>query len=120
MAVMGIYDYLSGLTGFVFDRAVLERIAHERGVSDVTDVSTLEQKQKDLLLADLLLTVYLSPNSSASYSEAHGSYKKSIGSQTLNEKKSIYNMLVSLYRKWNDEKLESISDTEGGLQWLDY
>ena len=55
---MDIIDYLSGLTGFVFDKAVLKRIAVDRQVYYV-DPETFEQKTKDLLYADLLYVAYV-------------------------------------------------------------
>ena len=107
-----IITYLTGLTGFVFDKSVLERIATERGVSGVTDYSLLEQETKDLLLADLLFTAYVSPNTSASYSASHGSYKQSIGSQRIDNKSDIYNIMVGLYKKWGEEdKLLLLTET---------
>lgn len=114
-----IIEYLSGLTNFVFDKAVLKRIAIERGVDRVTSFRQLEQKQKDLLLADLLFTVYVSPNSSASMTQQHGAYSQTVGSQTINDKRGIYKTLVSLYKKWNDEKLEIAENSDGGLQWIE-
>lgn len=92
----------------------------ERGVEDVTSISELEQKDKDLLLADLLYTIYISPNSSASLTQQHGSYTQTVGSQTINDKKGIYNTMIALYGRWNDEKLEAVNAMGGGLQWLDY
>ena len=74
MAQFDIIKYISSLTGFAVDKSVCERIAMERGVEDVTSISELEQKDKDLLLADLLYTIYISPNSSASLTQQHGSY----------------------------------------------
>ena len=114
-----IIEYLSGLTGFVFDKAVLKRIAMDRGVDCVTAYSELEQKQKDLLLADLLFTIYVSPNSSASLTQQHGAFSQTVGSQTINSKKEIYNTMVSIYKKWNDDKLEAVEDSNGSLQWME-
>ena len=114
-----IIEYLSGLTGFVFDKAVLKRIAMDRGVYEVTSYSELEQKQKDLLLADLLFTIYISPNSSASLTQQHGAFSQTVGSQTINSKKEIYNSMVSLYTKWDDDKLKAVDDLNGSLQWLE-
>lgn len=115
-----IIKYISSLTGFVIDKSVCERIAIERGVDGVTSLSELTKQDKDLLLADVLFTVYVSPNSSASITQQHGSYTQTIGSQTINSKEDIYNIFISLYRKWNDDKLEVAEEFGGGLQWLDY
>ena len=44
-----ILKYMSGLTAFVFDKDVLERIALERGVSEVESFTDLDFKTRDLL-----------------------------------------------------------------------
>ena len=115
-----ILEYLSGLTSFVFDKAVLKRIALDRGVMSVTSYSELDNKTKDLLRADLLLAAYLSPNVWASYTHSHGSYSQTTGSQTIyiEEKERIYNMLRNIYSKYDDAKLEEIGE-EYTMDFLD-
>lgn len=115
-----ILEYLSGLTSFVFDKAVLKRIALDRGVLSVTSYSELDDKTKDLLRADLLLAAYLSPNVWASYTHSHGSYSQTTGSQTIyiEEKERIYNMLRNIYSKYDDAKLEEIGE-EYTMDFLD-
>ena len=115
-----ILEYLSGLTSFVFDKAVLKRIALDRDVLSVTSYSELDNKTKDLLRADLLLAAYLSPNVWASYTHSHGSYSQTTGSQTIyiEEKERIYNMLRNIYSKYDDAKLEEIGE-EYTMDFLD-
>lgn len=105
-----ILRYMSGLTGFTFDKAVLTRIALERGVDQVTDYAQLTKRQRDLITADLLLTAYLSPTVWASFNQAHGSFKKGVGSQTMYNKEEIYNYLYNIYSQYEDEKLEELPD----------
>lgn len=120
MEEFDIIEYLSGLTGYVFDKAVLKRIAYERKVEEVIDYAELDQRTKDLLLADVLYTAYLSPNIFASSTQSHGSYTKSIGSQTTYsaEKERLYNTFFKIYSKYKDDKLEELQDNSGSLQWL--
>ncbi len=105
-----ILQYMSGLTGFTFDKAVLTRIALEREVDQVTAYAQLTKRQRDLITADLLLTAYLSPTVWASFDQAHGSFKKSVGSQTMYNKEEIYNYLYNIYSQYEDEKLEELPD----------
>jgi hypothetical protein len=109
MENFNIIDYLSGLTAYIFDKSVLVTIARDRGVADIQTYEELEQQQKDLLLADLLFKVYIGANSSASYSQSNGNSKIAVGSQTINDKTSIYNTMYSLYSKWGDDKLSIVS-----------
>lgn len=120
MACLEIIDYLSGLTGFVFDRSVLVRVAVDRGVYRDISPSELDQRTKDLLRADLLLTAYLSPDVMAGSTHSHGSYTKTVGSQTLNNKDDIYEVIVALYRKYGeDDKLALLPEASGHLQWME-
>ena len=105
-----ILQYMSGLTGFTFDKAVLTRIALERGVDQVTAYAQLTKRQRDLITADLLLTAYLSPTVWASFDQAHGSFKKGVGSQTMYNKEEIYNYLYNIYSQYEDEKLDELPD----------
>lgn len=116
-----ILEYLSGLTGYVFDKAVLKRIAFERDVIYVTSFDELDTRTRDLLRADLLCAAYFSPNVWASSSNSHGSFTRTIGSQTIyaEEKERLYNIFMGIYRKYDDEKADEVENT-GTLQWLDY
>lgn len=107
-----IIEYLSGLTTYVFDKSVLVGVARDRGVLGVQLYEELEQEQKDLLLADLLYKVYVGANSSASISQSNGKTKVSVGSQTINDKTGIYNVMYSLYKKWGDDKLELVTSLQ--------
>lgn len=115
-----IIEYLSGLTGYVFDKAVLKSIAFERGVIYVTSFEELDERTRDLLRADLLYRAWLSPNVWASSTNSHGSFTRSVGSQTIyqEDKERLYNIFMGIYRKYDDEKISEISE-EGTLQWLD-
>lgn len=105
-----LLQYMSGLTGFTFDKAVLVRIALERGVAEVTAFDQLTKRDRDLITADLLLTAYLSPNIWASFDQSHGSYKKGIGSQTMYNKEEILDYLRGIYEEYEDEKLDEVPD----------
>lgn len=121
MDTFDIIEYLSGITMFTFDKAVLKRIALDRGVQDVSDYAELDNKTKDLLRADLLFVAYLSPNVWASSTHSHGSYTKTIGSQTIysEDKERLYNMFVDIYKKYEDPMLEEVQALDSSnLQWL--
>lgn len=115
-----IIEYLSGLTGYVFDKAVLKSIAFERDVVYVTSFDELDQKTIDLLRADLLYRAWLSPNVWASSTNKHGGFTRTVGSQTIyaTEKERLYDIFMGIYRKYDDEKISEISDS-GTLQWID-
>lgn len=105
-----ILQYMSGLTGFTFDKAVLTRIALDRGVAEVTNYAELTKRDRDLITADLLLTAYLSPTTWASFDQSHGSYKKGIGAQSMYNKEEILDWLYNIYKQYDDEMLEELPD----------
>lgn len=115
-----ILEYISGLTNYVFDKAVLKRIALDRDVAEVSDYNELTTETKQLLMADVLYAAYLSPNVWASQTNTHDNFSKSIGSQTIyaEEKERLYNAFMSIYRKYDKEKAEEITSTKGCLQWM--
>ena len=111
-----IYKYIEGLTGFVFDKTVIERIALDRGVSEITSYDELTQRDKDLLRADLLYTAYCSPNMMASHTNQHGAYTKTFGAQTVN-RDELYQIFMGIYRRYDEEEiLEGIG---GRVRWID-
>lgn len=114
-----ILQYMSGLTGFTFDKAVLVRIALDRGVSEVTSYATLTKRDKDLLKADLLLTAYLSPSIWASYEQSHGSFKKGIGSQSVYNKEELLDYLRGIYGQYEDEMLNEVPDNSAHVFFRD-
>lgn len=115
-----ILDFLSGLTGFVFDKSVLARIAWERDIVDVTSFDELDAKTIDLAKADLYYTAYLSPNVWASQTNSHGSFARTTGSQTIlaSDRDRLFNTFTAIYRKYDDAKLDEIEAAESNLQWL--
>lgn len=115
-----IYDYLSGLTGYVFDISVLKRVALNQGVSEVTDYSELTEEQKDRCKIELLETLLITPHQSASQTNKHGEWQTQTGSQTLTAAvlDNINRELGRLYKKYDEQdKLDAIND--GTLQWLE-
>lgn len=119
MEEFNIIEYLSGLTSYTFDKSLLVRVALDRGVSGITQYVDLTQQQKDLCKADLLYSVYIGANSTASYSVADGTFKESVGSQTINDKKYLYGVISSIYAKYGDENLSLVESVKGNAHWVD-
>ena len=119
MIQFDIIAYMGSLTGFTFEKPVLERIALERGVENVSSLEELSQKDRDLILADMLFVLYTTPPQTSSLTKQHGAFSQTIGSQYISDKRNIYELMNKLYAKWGDPKLEDIADTAGGLAWLE-
>ena len=116
-----IINYLAGMTGFVFDLDVLQRIALDCGVSEVTDYSELTQEDKDRCKMALLKTILETPYSTASHTSKHGEWQEQVGSQSLTAafREEIKAQLKKLAQKYDDEELlDELDGMDANLKWM--
>lgn len=116
-----VLGYLSGMTNFVFDKAVLEYVALECGVMGVSSYADITQEQKDSCKIMLLETIVYGPYQTASSTNQHGNWTKTVGAQTITSAalESIKAELRRLYNKYgSDDKLEALDDTDGEVKWI--
>ena len=117
-----IIDFIAGLYPYVFDIAVLRRVAYDCGVIEITEYSELTEEQKDRCRIALLETLVLNPYQTASQTSKHGEWQEQTGSQMTTAKniESIKNELKSLYKKYGeDEKLEQLESETANLEWME-
>lgn len=117
-----IIDYLSGLTNFVFDKSVLNRVAIECGIREVSSYVDLTEEQKDRCKISLLETIVFGPYQTASVSNQHGNYQSNIGAQTITSAslESIKSELKRLYKKYDEAaKIDALAGVDGELTWIE-
>ena len=117
-----IIDFIAGLYPYVFDIAVLRRVAYDCGVIEITEYSELTEEQKDRCRIALLETLVLNPYQTASQTSKHGEWQEQTGSQMTTAKniESIKNELKRLYKKYGeDEKLEQLESEAANLEWME-
>lgn len=117
-----IIDFIAGLYPYVFDIAVLRRVAYDCGVIEITEYSELTEEQKDKCRIALLETLVLNPYQTASQTSKHGEWQEQTGSQMTTAKniESIKNELKRLYKKYGeDEKLEQLESETANLEWME-
>ena len=117
-----IIDFIAGLYPYVFDIAVLRRVAYDCGVIEITEYSELTEEQKDRCRIALLETLVLNPYQTASQTSKHGEWQEQTGSQMTTAKniESIKNELKRLYNKYGeDEKLEQLEKETANLEWME-
>ena len=117
-----IIDFIAGLYPYVFDIAVLRRVAYDCGVIEITEYSELTEEQKDRCKIALLETLVLNPYQTASQTSKHGEWQEQTGSQMTTAKniESIKNELKMLYKKYGeDEKLEQLESETANLEWME-
>lgn len=117
-----IIDFIAGLYPYVFDIAVLRRVAYDCGVIEITEYSELTEEQKDRCRIALLETLVLNPYQTASQTSKHGEWQEQTGSQMTTAKniESIKSELKRLYNKYDeDEKLEQLESETANLEWME-
>lgn len=117
-----IIDFIAGLYPYVFDIAVLRRVAYDCGVIEITQYSELTEEQQDRCRIALLETLVLNPYQTASQTSKHGEWQEQTGSQMTTAKniESIKNELKRLYKKYGeDEKLEQLESETANLEWME-
>lgn len=113
-----IIDYVAnGLTGYTFTTKQVRYIVEARGLSDVTDMAELTQRDKDLLTADCLRIIYTTPSQTSSQTWSHGDATETVGGQYISDKKRIYEYMMGLYRRWGEDPFPN--DMEGGVDLYD-
>ena len=113
-----IIDYVKGLTAYQFDDNVYKRIIMDRAVSSVTDFNYLSKKDIDLLTADLMYVAYSAPTTMASVSQSHNGFSQTYGTQTVSERNTLYNMVYSIYKKYEDPKINELEKVNGTIEFI--
>lgn len=114
-----IIEYLEGLTAFQFNDKVYKRIAAERGVLQVSDYRYLDKKVIDLMTADIYMVALTAPTITGSVSQSHNGFSSSIGGQTITNRQVLYNMIYSIYSKYDDPKLEDLEESQPTMIQID-
>lgn len=76
-------QFLEGLTNFVFDKAVLQRIAYRRGIAEAEFFSDIDENTEWLCTKDLLTTAIRGPWSTANHTNKHGNFEQIVGQQVI-------------------------------------
>lgn len=84
-----ILDYICGLTDYSISKSVATNIAFKRGVHNIENYDELTDKLRDLLLADVLVSLVFRPKKTASWSKSKGSDSTSTSSSTSSTGQSI-------------------------------
>lgn len=113
---MTVLEWLKASTMYSsFEEQHFKKIAKDRGVdpqADVYDETQVSKKQKDLMDADLIyMAVLKRPSDTASLSQSHNGYQKTIGSERDFYQDEKIKYAIQIYEQYDDEKagiLESI------------
>lgn len=115
-------EYLSGLTTYVFDKALLRRVAYEIGISAATSYDEITEEQADLGRISLYEAIYYSPYSTGGYTQKHGDFTVQVGQQVITEatREIIGAELRRLYKKLGlTDKEEALGTADSIHEWVD-
>ena len=104
---MTVLEWLRKKTRYSFNEGNLEVIALDRGVSPEEDVYgvNVDKRLRDLMEADIIFAaVLLSPSNTASLSQSHNGYQKSIGQEQDFYQDEKIKYAIRIYNKYEDEK----------------
>lgn len=104
---MTVLEWLKKKTRYSFEEGNFEVIALDRGVQPDEDVygANVTKRLRDLMEADIIFTaVLLSPSNTASLSQSHNGYQKTIGQEQdfYQDKKIKY--AIRIYTMYGDER----------------
>lgn len=117
---MTVLEWLEASTMYSsFTEKNFVKIAMDRGIdpsADVYDETVVTKRERDLLTADLIYTaVLLRPSNTASLSQSHNGYQKTIGSEQDFYQDDKIQYAIRIYKKYGDEKagdLEELAESK--------
>lgn len=117
---MTVLEWLEASTMYSsFTEKNFIKIALDRGISpdaDVYDETVVTKRERDLLTADLIYTaVLLRPSNTASLSQSHNGFQKTIGSEQDFYQDDKIQYAIRIYKKYGDEKagdLEELAESK--------
>jgi len=117
---MTVLEWLEASTMYSsFTEKNFVKIAMDRGISpdaDVYDETVVTKRERDLLTADLIYTaVLLRPSNTASLSQSHNGFQKTIGSEQDFYQDDKIQYAIRIYKKYGDEKagdLEELAESK--------
>ena len=119
---MTVLEWLDKSTRYNFDAGTFEKIALDRGcqpTDDAYDETKVSKRQKDLMTADIIFTaVVLSPSTTASLSQSHNGYQKTIGQEQDFHQDDKIKFAIGIYEKYGDERAEILKGFQHKIRFI--
>ena len=112
---MTVLEWLEASTMYSsFTEKNFVKIALDRGIdpsADVYDETVVTKRERDLMTADLIYTaVLLRPSNTASLSQSHNGFQKTIGSEQDFYQDDKIQYAIRIYKKYGDEKAGDLEE----------
>ncbi len=106
---MTVLEWLKASTRYTFEEQTFVKIAADRGCDVNADVydEGITQRDRDLMTADIIFTaILLSPSNTASLSQSHNGYQKTIGQEQDFYQDDKIKYALAIYNKYDDSKAD--------------
>ena len=118
---MTVLEWLKKKTRYSFEEGNFEVIALDRGVQPDDDVygANVTKRLRDLMEADIIFTaVLLSPSNTASLSQSHNGYQKTIGQEQdfYQDEKITY--AIRIYTMYGDERAGILESARRKIKFI--
>ena len=104
---MTVLEWLRASTRYTFEDETFKKIALDRECNLEDDVygESVTKRQRELMTADIIFTaVLLSPSNTASLSQSHNGFQKTIGQEQDFYQDEKIKYAISIYRLYDDER----------------
>jgi hypothetical protein len=111
---MTVLEWLKASTRYSFEEQNFIKIALDRGCDPTDDVyneSVVTKRQRELMTADIIFTaVLLSPSNTASLSQSHNGYQKTIGQEQDFYQDDKIKYAIRIYKKYDDDRGDMLEE----------
>ena len=107
MAAYTIKQWLQGKVDFDVPEAAIKAILFDNKVDDNTPASCMEERERDLCLADLLMWLSSSSTATSGESVSDGGWQHQKSTKNVFDRSSLAARAKALYKKWGSDKAES-------------
>lgn len=108
---MTVLEWLKASTRYTFDTVTFQKIALDRDCDPDVDVYSVSKRQRELMTADIIFTaVLLSPSNTASLSQSHNGYQKSIGQEQDFYQDEKIKYAIRIYNRYEDDRGDTLEE----------
>lgn len=116
---MTVLEWLKASTRYSFDDATFIKIAWDRECDPDEEVYELTKRQRELMTADIIFTaVLLSPSNTASVSQSHNGYQKSIGQEQDFYQDEKIKYAIQIYNIYKDDRAEILENVKRKIKQI--
>lgn len=118
---MTVLEWLEKKTRYSFTEGNFEVIARDRGLEPTDDVygEKVDRRLRELMEADIIFTaVLLSPSNTASLSQSHNGYQKTIGQEQDFYQNDKIKYAIGIYQKYGDDKADILMNMQKKIRFI--